>query len=1016
MPPKHSSAAPAGEVKQVAAPPAQQVAAPPAQQAQASAQRAPAAAQQSPAHPAADAHGTVGNRAVQAAFAPVAAQPIRKLKLRKAERVLDYLLADGSTYTARLISFCDFPPGTYWARALPGERLRWLSPPELSEYLTRSGRHSAVTVLRVDHEQNPGTFEGVGTFEFEVIGPLATTAGPAAAGPAAAGPPAAGPAAAGPAAAADVDPDAAAILESPRMRRLMLLRKHAADRPAPSRPAALRGPAPKVDLAAEIDAMRQVDDLLARFNGTDWELLERRALVAAPAATWAEERDLLERYLRSGDRDAAVSDATTRDARLAAAGAAIDPDREARAVARLAGTQQLYDAIRLYERLPSGSGSKEWRTEIKMKKDAAERAMKQLLERERFDDVEDFDAAVKELRVVVGRRAVLLALTSMRESERVLKDELTRYGDRATLNRLATELRNLVRTEDGTNDGITRVLDAYPLLRDPVVFKGALAAGIPDYLGDLLRQNAEAQLGNVERSRAVLADDPEAVFSFDLVIDRTLEAMQLSPTTAQARLIREKRGKKRSVARAIFDMVVLVLSFATGPLGWLGYLANLTSFVLHVNDVREQERQRDIQRSAAHTGTPLATPPPIGGSTLDAVTLLAEGFGVAHLPAPRAPSVPSVPSSAVPHASSIPSAPSSAVPHGPSAPSAAATPPAPSVPAAPAPHAPGAAAGGGPGGPLIVDLQSGPMVGTIPALPDFGAPAFLPQLVESIPGARGVAIEGGDFLLGYNRNRVPLFGEAERVIPGVYPVHGPDLALSRQYVQVAPQWPSYTPSEVGGALARLSDEQLAAAPFVLRGPQLDPTLAFPTRGRVTILREPRTPANVTGQWDAADTPSAFFPALGGPGPYRQRLVPLDQRDVVTLQPSTHPQLHGRADQIYWRRPFGLASIADNPAVTAAMGAEINRMLKPGGFVEFRVLRSGDVRVVRALEGQIAGARVVEVPQAAIDHWVRTGGQRRPGLTDEQWQILTGAAPDLAGTQGALGAGAFNRIIRIYRGA
>ena len=117
-------------------------------------------------------------------------------------------------------------------------------------------------------------------------------------------------------------------------------------------------------------------------------------------------------------------------------------------------------------------------------------------------------------------------------------------------------------------------------------------------------------------------------------------------------------------------------------------------------------------------------------------------------------------------------------------------------------------------------------------------------------------------------------------------------------------------------------------------------------------------------------------------------------------------------QIYWRRPFAL--VRATPDVARGIGAELNRMLRPGGFVEFRVLEATDVPVVREVAKQIEGARVVEVPQAAIRYFRGRGGQRQPGLTDEQWQILEEAAPDVQRQLGALGQGTFDRIIRIIR--
>ena len=302
-----------------------------------------------------------------------------------------------------------------------------------------------------------------------------------------------------------------------------------------------------------------------------------------------------------------------------------------------------------------------------------------------------------------------------------------------------------------------------------------------------------------------------------------------------------------------------------------------------------------------------------------------------------------------------------------------------------------------PTGPLIVDLQSGPMVGLLPSHPGFGHPAFLPQLVESIPGARGIAIEGGDFLLGFPRQRPGLFGEPVTTRPGVHPVNAGDLSMARQLAQSTPQWPPYSAAEVGQALEQYTKGQLGGAPFALRPWQIDPTVPFPRSGPVTVLTGPH------------GEPQAWFPAVGGEG----RLVPLNQSDVVALQPTTHPELHGLVDQVYWRRPFALARAT--PDVVAQLGDELNQLLKPGGFAEFRVLEPEDLAVVHDLTSRIAGPRTVEVPGEAIEHYLGRGGTRPPNLTDEQWQLIQNAAPDVQRQQGALGRGAFAGIIRIFKG-
>lgn len=282
-----------------------------------------------------------------------------------------------------------------------------------------------------------------------------------------------------------------------------------------------------------------------------------------------------------------------------------------------------------------------------------------------------------------------------------------------------------------------------------------------------------------------------------------------------------------------------------------------------------------------------------------------------------------------------------------------------------------------PAGPLFVDIQGGPAV-----RPDTGAPTFLPSLVGGAPGARGFLLEPGDYIPGYT---------------GITTTSPSDLAMARILAQNLPQWPVTTPGVPGPQ----------PLPW-----QWDPTLAFPTQGPVQVLTTPGAPGTTP-------VPQAFFPPLGGNvAPGVPRLIPVAtagqtaQQDVTALQPSTHPELHGQVDRAYWRRPFALG--AADPATTEAMGKEIAQWLKPGGFLELRLLRGGEVPQARALAAQIPDARVVVVPRGAIAAFARTG-QRPPGLTNEQWGVLQEAAPDIRGEYGALGQGQFASIVRVYRG-
>ncbi len=271
-----------------------------------------------------------------------------------------------------------------------------------------------------------------------------------------------------------------------------------------------------------------------------------------------------------------------------------------------------------------------------------------------------------------------------------------------------------------------------------------------------------------------------------------------------------------------------------------------------------------------------------------------------------------------------------------------------------------------PTGRIIVDLQGGPTVTP-------KGPSFLLDRVQQTPGAAGVNIEGGDYVLSYQ---------------GIKPTGPRDLAFSRMLVQNLPEWPS------GPGLSTDWPQW-----------RFDPHVRFPKSGPVTVLQNPALPGQTP-------TPQVFFPPVSRSG----AAMPTNLSDVAGLTPTEHPQLYGRVDEAYWRRGFGIGRA--DPETATALGGQFNRMLKPGGFAEIRALVSRDVQVVRQAAQAMPGARIVEVPQSAIKSYaasLEAGADVRPnGLSDEQWSILQAAGPDIQGAHGALGEGVFNRIIRIYK--
>jgi hypothetical protein len=252
-------------------------------------------------------------------------------------------------------------------------------------------------------------------------------------------------------------------------------------------------------------------------------------------------------------------------------------------------------------------------------------------------------------------------------------------------------------------------------------------------------------------------------------------------------------------------------------------------------------------------------------------------------------------------------------------------------------------------GPVIVDLQS-------------GTGMWLRSQVAQTPGATGVGVEAGNWMLAYR---------------GIYPSTDAEFAAAMASARtggIAPADPAWRMAGV-------------ARPPLLPWERQPMPFFFPERGPVRIL------------------PEQFFPAVGEGG-----VLPVDPESTVGIRPTTHPELWGRADQVYLRRPFALGR-ADVPT-TVALGQELNRMLRPGGFVELRPGGRLDVlpEQLPSLAQQIEGAEVVRVERSAIRAFQRTG-ELPPGATPRQQEMIRAAAAD---TAGGLGGTEFQWVVRIYR--
>ncbi len=201
---------------------------------------------------------------------------------------------------------------------------------------------------------------------------------------------------------------------------------------------------------------------------------------------------------------------------------------------------------------------------------------------------------------------------------------------------------------------------------------------------------------------------------------------------------------------------------------------------------------------------------------------------------------------------------------------------------------------------------------------------------------------------------------------------------------------------------------------------------------MTVIPQPFFPAYgglapamqgpITPNWVIQRPAGSGLAPIEGPGQpawvlLRPRLVPRGTTrgvsDVMGITPTQHPELYGRVDQLYLRRPFGLnrASLPE----TQALGQEVNQMLRPGGFVEFR-LTTSDVLApnqLQTIQAQLPGARTVVVDRAAIDAF-RSSGTVPADVT--QAEMLRNAEADIRQSFDPLGLARMAEIIRIYKPA
>ena len=191
------------------------------------------------------------------------------------------------------------------------------------------------------------------------------------------------------------------------------------------------------------------------------------------------------------------------------------------------------------------------------------RRAEELLAQSAFKDRAEYDAACDAYLEMFHDRAVELTLFVLRTSQAVVEAELARYGDSAQVESLFAEqarLRPLVEREReaerelwrrGTKlsagaDSIQAVKEAlarreaaktdvaaertreartHPILKDEELESESLNVDTAAELGEVLRTDAKKRLHDIEKTRARVIRDHEAVFQFDHILPLALKEL-----------------------------------------------------------------------------------------------------------------------------------------------------------------------------------------------------------------------------------------------------------------------------------------------------------------------------------------------------------------------------------------------------------------------------------------------------------------------------------------------------------
>ncbi len=327
---------------------------------------------------------------------------------------------------------------------------------------------------------------------------------------------------------------------------------------------------------------------LGEFSWEDWALFERR--VGAPNGDLREAKRAVNAFTRERARERAT-------------------------VERIRGTELLFDLVlrfdearklglrpENYHRFPGYQG------------------MLAALAAAGFTGIADYKNAMADYYRLFELRANEIALQALVASERVVQDEMVRYGDAGKLAALFADLAPLRDMLDGMHGAGAgsrspwplddakaerqRLAARYPTLADPELELGQLGAGTPEALGATLRANGQARVKNIRDIRGRIVAEPGMVLQLDRVRDLTRQELRADDGTVGSRVVQQRldeianRERMGAQAQALLAIGLGALTFGTGTVVVLGTAGELALGAYQAHD--EWERYQAAE-AAAHS-------------------------------------------------------------------------------------------------------------------------------------------------------------------------------------------------------------------------------------------------------------------------------------------------------------------------------------------------------------------------------------------------------------------------------